>query len=466
MPPSLALILWLVLLTTLLLLDPGREPGTSPALWVTVTWLFFVASRLPSQWLGTGQVGQAALSMEEGNPLDRTVWTALILLSLGILVSRSFRWGEFFARNTALTLFIGFALFSVLWSDFPDIALKRWFRDLGDYLVVLVALTDPHPLGAVRAVLRRLAYLLIPLSTMLVKYYPGIGVQYDDWHGTAQFAGAATSKNMLGVVCLVSGLFFLWNILTLWRDRREKRAKRTIFVDVAFLAMSLWLLNLSNSATSRTCFVLGSLVIVAANSKVFRSRLGLLKFATAASFLTYLVLVFGLGLNGQMAQAVGRNGNLTDRTLIWNLLLGMHTNPLLGVGYQSFWLGPRLDFIWSRFGPLNEAHNGYLGVYLELGAIGLFLMVAFLIGGYRRICRRLDSRGALGSLGLAMWTIALFYNVSEAAFESGLLWLALLLIVVDVPERSTALAVEATAIPAAEAQAVEQLPVALYGEER
>ena len=41
--------------------------------------------------------------------------------------------------------------------------------------MILVALSDPRPLEAVRAVLRRLCYLLISLSVVLVKYYPEIG---------------------------------------------------------------------------------------------------------------------------------------------------------------------------------------------------------------------------------------------------------------------------------------------------
>ena len=89
-------------------------------------------------------------------------------------MSRSFNWGSFFSRNLALMAFLSFALVSVCWSDFPFVALKRWFRDLGSYLVILVVLSDPRPLEAVRTVLRRLSYLLIPLSILLNKYYSPI----------------------------------------------------------------------------------------------------------------------------------------------------------------------------------------------------------------------------------------------------------------------------------------------------
>src|SRR5208337_2713975 len=138
MPPSLALLLWAVLLLGLLCFDPARDPGTSAALWVPLIWMFIVGSRLPSQWLGSSQMGYSAVALEEGNSLDRTIFSVLILLAIGILMSRSFQWGAFFGRNVALTAFLSFALLSVVWSDFPFVTFKRWFRDLGNYLVILV----------------------------------------------------------------------------------------------------------------------------------------------------------------------------------------------------------------------------------------------------------------------------------------------------------------------------------------
>jgi len=37
----------------------------------------------------------------------------------------------------------------------------------------------------------------------------------------------------------------------------------------------------------------------------------------------------------------------------------MAPNPFIGAGYESFWLGPRLETMWSTFPGLylNEAHN-------------------------------------------------------------------------------------------------------------
>src|SRR5262249_43799884 len=132
MPPTIALIVWLVLLLALLRYDPARDQGVSFAVWIPVIWMFIVGSRLPSQWLGL-EVGSFAEAAQNGNGLDRTVFSVLILASILVLMSRSFNWLNFFSRNLFLLTFLCFGLASIFWSDFPFIALKRWFRDFGNY---------------------------------------------------------------------------------------------------------------------------------------------------------------------------------------------------------------------------------------------------------------------------------------------------------------------------------------------
>jgi len=436
MPPSLALLVWLVLLLGLLRFDPAKDSKTSLALWVPLIWLFIIGSRLPSQWLG-GRIQTASQALEEGNGLDRAVFSILILLALVILLLRSLNWGGFLARNLFLAAFVFFALTSVMWSDFPFVAFKRWFRDLGNYLMILVALSDPHPLEAVRALLRRLCFLLIPLSILLIKYFPYIGKLYEVWSGNNMFVGAATSKNMLGVVCLVSGIVFFWDTLSRWPDRKQRRAKLAVFVNLILFAMTLWLLNLSNSATSKVCLLVGCLVIAATHMGQIKRHPAILKTLIPVTLCAYMVLQFGFGINGDLAGMVGRNATLTGRTDLWKLLLSMHTNPLLGTGYESFWLGPRLAFVWQNFaGGINEAHNGYLEVYINLGLIGLSLVAAFLVASYRSIGRALSAQSSLASLSLALWTVLLFYNLTEAAFKSSqLIWVTFLLAVISIPER-------------------------------
>jgi O-antigen ligase len=243
---------------------------------------------------------------------------------------------------------------------------------------------------------------------------------------------------MLGVLCLISGLFFFWDTLARWHERKQRRTKRIIVLNVAFFAATIWLLRVAESTTSEVCLFLGFLVVLAAYSKKFRRNPKLLKVLIPASFCLYLILDFGLGMNGKMAGAVGKDPTLTDRTKIWSFLLGMHTNPIIGTGYQSFWLGPRLEWFWDNagLGHLNEAHNGYLETYINLGLIGDVFLIGFLVASYRAICSKLEPISSLAVLGLALWMALVFYNMSEAAFEGGLLYSVFLLGAIVVPGRA------------------------------
>jgi hypothetical protein len=436
MPPTLALAIWLVLLLALLVFDPAKDTKMSAALWMPVIWMFFLGSRPPTMWLGLSY-GSGAQALEEGNPLDRTIFLLLTLAVIIILVSRSFQWRQFFARNSALAFFWAFALLSVAWSDFPLATFKKWFRDTGVYMAVLVVLSDPCPLEAVRTVLRRVCYLTVPLCIVLIKYYPYLGKAFSDWGGQ-DYTGVSTSKNMLGALCLVSGIFFFWDTITRWHQRSEVRTRWVILVNITFIGMTLWLLNVSQSNTSTICLAIGCLVIAAAHCNFGRRHPGWVRALAPMSFLLYVILTLGFDMSGQFSEAVGRSADMSDRTHIWQVLLSVPINPLLGTGYQSFWLGPRVQWIWARLDgdSVLEAHNGYLQIYLDLGLIGLFLLCTFLIATYRKICKQFKPLTPLASLGLGLWTLLLFYNVTEASFELTLLLVSFLFAAIHVPERA------------------------------
>jgi exopolysaccharide production protein ExoQ len=429
MPGSLLLLVWLVLLIGLVAFDPANDRNVSPSVWIPVLWMTILASKLPSQWLGQEGIATAE-GYQEGNGLDRTVFIILILAALSCLVFRSIDWDHVFHANRWLVLFLAFTLSSVLWSDFPLVAFKRWSRDLGNYIMVLVVLTDPRPIDALAALVRRVGYLLIPLSVVVIKYFPYIGKQYDPWTGAAFYVGVTTSKNMLGVLCLVSGLFFFWDILRRRADRRSARTRLTVGVDAAFLAMTLWLLNAAHSATSTACFFTGCAIVWAGHRRVAG-----LKMAIPLLLSLFLVLEFGFDISNEVNSVLGRDSTFTGRTDLWTSLLSFNTNPILGTGYESFWLGDRLEALWRQaefaFKP-NQAHNGYLEVYLNLGLLGLCLLGLFLVTTYARISSQLRAAPHLASLGIALWTILLAYNVTEAAFKSQLLWFTFLLTSVTV----------------------------------
>ena len=124
------------------------------------------------------------------------------------------------------------------------------------------------------------------------------------------------------------------------------------------------------------------------------------------------------GISGQFSEALGRNSTLSGRTILWARLLEVHINPILGTGFESFWLGKRLDQLEGIFFFIpNEAHNGYLEVYLNLGLVGLLIVIALLIATYWKIRPELFRNFEWGRYRLGFFVAVLLYNCTEAGFR-------------------------------------------------
>jgi len=137
---------------------------------------------------------------------------------------------------------------------------------------------------------------------------------------------------------------------------------------------------------------------------------------------------------GSVINALGRDPTMTGRTDIWKLLLSLATSPWFGAGYESFWTPSRLLQI-QEIRHIDEAHNGYLEIYLNTGLVGLSLFSIFIFSAYRR-CREIVSLNPeYGRFAMAFFFTALLYNCAEAAFKGlGLLFFVFLTIGLRLPE--------------------------------
>jgi O-antigen ligase len=130
-----------------------------------------------------------------------------------------------------------------------------------------------------------------------------------------------------------------------------------------------------------------------------------------------------LGGEGSVVHALGRKTNLTGRTEIWRAVIPLCPNPLIGAGFESFWIGPSMTKLWRSLSNwygvqgLNTPHNGYIEVYLNLGWVGVCLMALIFIKGYRSACAAFRLDPEIGSLSLAFLAAAAIYSITEAGFR-------------------------------------------------
>src|SRR5438552_11701797 len=191
MPPLVAVIACTVLIAGLFWLDRDRDTKTSPALWLPVIWTFLGASRMASQWLGVQPIDAMDLTLE-GSPFDRLILLGFLFAGFAVLAARSERVGALLRANKLVALFFCYCAVSVLWSDFPFVAVKRLTKGLGNLTMVLIVLSDLNPAAATKRFLAWSGFLLMPLSVLLIKYYPALGRVYNRWTWEAYFTGVST----------------------------------------------------------------------------------------------------------------------------------------------------------------------------------------------------------------------------------------------------------------------------------
>jgi exopolysaccharide production protein ExoQ len=148
--------------------------------------------------------------------------------------------------------------------------------------------------------------------------------------------------------------------------------------------------------------------------------------------LCYGVLILGIGSG--LLTLLGRNATLTGRTEVWSTLLAHATNPWIGAGYENFWIGERYELFVRLLGGLNQAHNGYIEIYLNIGFVGLALLGGIIITGYKNILNGFRNDREAASLKIAFFVMCLIYNFTEASFKMMCpVWFTFLWAVIAVP---------------------------------
>jgi exopolysaccharide production protein ExoQ len=434
MAPSIAAAAFAGLIVALMYLGRDRENPPSPAIWLAVTWVFLGASRMLSQWLHSG-IALAGTPDQylEGSPMDRLLLSAIEVAALLVLAYRSRRISRFIRENKIILLFFAYCLISILWSDFPLVTLKRWTKALGNISMVLLVLTDRNTFSAIKQFFTRTGVLLIAISVLVIKDYPEYGRGYNGWTWTTFYCGVSTDKNGLGVICLIFGLAVLWQFVEVYRNKRTRNRKQLLLVHGTVLSMTIWLLHMANSSTALGCFALGGvLLLIATHSGTPRTVHMLATLIILGGVVTYAFPE----TYESLVRMLGRKPDLTGRTDIWVDVLQIRFNHILGTGFESFWLGPRADFFWHKyyFHP-NEAHNGYIETYLNLGWVGVTLLAAQFVVGYQNIVSAFRRKMPTATLRFALLAVATLYNMTEAAFKvMHPMWIAFLFAVIWVPD--------------------------------
>jgi O-antigen ligase len=411
MPPILALALGTGFIVWLMRKDLAFRGRLSAGMWVPFLWLLIRGSRPVTAWVGVGGSGGEA----EGNSIEALIAFSLFFAAFLILQRRHFPWNRLLLLNVAFFILLAYLAVSTLWSPYPFIAFKRWFKEFGNVLIALVILTEKDPAESLKSVCVRCAYILFPMSVVLTKYYPRFGRGYSVG-GFPMVTGVTDQKNSLGLICCLFGLALIWDLF----DTRSRLRGREYWIRTLpqwiTLGIGIWLLDASQSKTSLLALLAGvSIFLVPTLKGVRRSA----KVFARVCAIVIPILLITAAVNtvffAPALEAVGRDTTFTERTTIWNAVLKQPTNPVLGSGFFSFWLEFR-DAVRAEGIPQETAHSGYLEMYLDGGIVGCALLGIFLLTTCWRMAGAFSPDNTFTRAMFVFAMMALITNFAETYF--------------------------------------------------
>ena len=325
-----------------------------------------------------------------------------------LVLASVLRISKVLAQNPLLATLPVLAIASTVWSQFPSLtffagvylALNVGFAF---YLMVRFQLYEQIQLFMV------LGGIVTGASILAAVLIPGYGTAQADIGYFGSWIGLFPHKN----ACSVTMAFLLSPALYMRPASARQKVAR-----LAFIGLTLLLILMSQSRT-------GWMVTLALLAYVGATK-WILRFTKKERVV--IVMSLGMGLTvaailfaryySEIMLLMGKDATLTGRTTLWEFtLISIMKAPILGYGFQGFWQGLQgeaaniiLNVHWTAI----EAHDGYLDVWVGLGALGLGLIICTVLKAYwdGYICYRNDRLKNVEWYLAIIW-VTLFSNISE-----------------------------------------------------
>jgi exopolysaccharide production protein ExoQ len=267
------------------------------------------------------------------------------------------------------------ACLSVFWSQAPGVSARAAIQLATHILCAFIA---ARTIG-----IRTLTLGTLVGISLVVLYSLAFGsYNYDPFDGDFSFSGAFASKNLLGFFCSI-GIYFAFACIFVLRER-------ALWCGLALICAGLagYALIASHSATALITTIAALLDLIGLGGLTPfppRTRKTLAIFGILVG-IGMAAAAMALGGFDFILAAFGKNTTLTGRTYLWSQGLAAAANtPLLGVGYQAYWVQgfPDAERLWAEFYITARTgfhfHNTYIETLVELGAIGVLLLAIVLI---------------------------------------------------------------------------------------
>jgi exopolysaccharide production protein ExoQ len=310
---------------------------------------------------------------------------------------------------------------SVCWSVDPLLTARRavpFLLAAGFGALLALRLPPRRILGLLLA-----AFVVLSLwSAVLAVAFPSIGLDASTGHA-GNWQGAFTQKNACGRIMVIA--LAAWFGMVPGASRRQRLKLWQVAILVLFAAELV--LSGSRGAWLIACVVLGALPA----TRVMRGLRPRVRMAVLAAACTVaLALLFSAVTHfAELAPLFGRDATLSGRTEIWHQVwIAILRRPWFGYGFSAFWQGfsgPSWNVVVALHFVLFHAHNGFLEIWLELGACGLAIFIATFLRAAALLWPELRGGRFDGAAWpLAMLLLTVLYDLDENSLLSfnGVFW--------------------------------------------
>ncbi|NJC08762.1 O-antigen ligase family protein [Polymorphobacter fuscus] len=305
------------------------------------------------------------------------------------------------------------AIASTLWSDAPERTMRAALQFM---LTCIAAIMVCRRLAADHAILT----LFIGYGVLALIALPSVPASLA---GGTPLLGPFDSKNQMGfsahlLVALALAVIF---------DRQQPSIAR--FVAAAAVPLGLGLLVLSNSA--------GAVASVGITFIAFPALMLLGRLSQRGRLIVLLLLIVALVIGSiflsdiEAAIAAFRenvlkkDATLTGRTYLWEYADQLNRErPWLGGGYYAFWRHGNLgaEGLWRWGGIASRSgfnfHNAFIEMQVDLGWVGLGILVAMCIGIAGVACYRQFTRP---TVPMAFFLAFLAVTYARSLTETGMI---------------------------------------------
>lgn len=296
---------------------------------------------------------------------------------------------------------------SVLYSDQPGITFKRAFLFNCGLLtsMFIASFSEEKHLDWMAWLI---AILCASVSLMSILWMLVLPSEITTNPGRSGLAGVSNHPNTLSPACAIGTI--------LWVNLNALSTRQRLFKLIGFLSCSIALV-LTGSVTSMFLAVVGTILAALLSLGGYASLIAVL---LVASTVVATMIAGPAFISDEIFSTLNRDSSMSGRDQLWKIIIEqIQSHPFFGHGWGAFWTEGKGRELVQSWNP-RQSHNAYLDVLLDIGVIGILVVmlpVIITIKNLRILLlksnQKSTQRTAAGCLGCAI-SLLMIYGFQQS----------------------------------------------------